>query len=83
MQEKTYTKQEVQELLEPLMKQIEFYNKQNIQLKTYIREHWIPFGKKSEFLTQVIKEEDESDTIIFNIVKHWSYAKQTCKNSIK
>ena len=68
MEEKTYTRYEIQELLEPLMKQIEFYTKQNIQLKKYIRQQWIPFGKKSDFLKQVIKEEDESGTIIFNLL---------------
>lgn len=69
MEEKTYTKQEVQEITEPLMKQIEFYNKQNIKLKNYILKHWILFGKKIKFLEETIKEEDESGTIIFNILK--------------
>ena len=75
MKEKIYTKQEVQEFIEPLIKQIEFYNTQNLKLKNYILKNWIPFGKKIKFLEEIIKEEDESNTIIFNIVKYWSYAK--------
>lgn len=71
MKEKTYSKEEVQELLDPLMKQIEFYNQQNIQLKEYILINWIPFGNKSNFLKSIRIGEDNSDTLIFNLLKQW------------
>lgn len=69
MMEKTYTVEEVRELLEPLMKQVEFYNGQNIQLKNYIWDNWIPFGRKVQFLKSIRWAEDSSDTLIFNLVK--------------
>lgn len=68
MEKETYTKEEVRQLIEPLMKQIEFYNRENIQLKTYIRENWIPFGNKSGFLEKIKESEDNSDTLIFNLL---------------
>lgn len=72
MEEKTYTKQEVKELIEPLMKQIEFFSGENIKLKRYILNEWIPFGKKGKFLEEIIAEEDNSNTLIFNIIKAYN-----------
>lgn len=71
IEEKTYTKEEVQHLLAQLINQIDFYNQENIQLKKYIRVNWIPFGKKDQFLKDIREQEDQSDTLIFNLLKQW------------
>lgn len=72
MEKENYSKEEVQRLIEPLMKQIEFYNYENIELKEYIRKNWIPFGDKTVFLNKIQAEEVNSDTLIFNILNQWN-----------
>lgn len=72
MEKENYSKEEVQQLIEPLMKQIEFYNYENIELKEYIRKNWIPFGDKIVFLNRLHAEETKSDTLIFNILNQWN-----------
>lgn len=72
MEKENYSKEEVQQLIEPLMKQIEFYNYENIELKEYIRKNWIPFGDKIVFLNRIHAEEIKSDTLIFNILNQWN-----------
>lgn len=68
-EEKVYTKEEVQQLIEPLMKQIEYYQSQYILCRQYIiDEPWYKFiFSKFNFLIQTFKQDDESDTLIENL----------------
>ena len=69
--EKVYTRHEVQQLIEPLVKQIEFYQIQYLKCRRFIR---LPLYKqifnKWAFIKSLWEDEDTSDTLIENLVKY-------------
>lgn len=70
MKEKvTWTKDEVQSLVGPLLDQIEFLLEQNRKAKDYILKPWYCKPNKYDFIAQTIREENDSNTIIFNLVQ--------------
>lgn len=67
MSEKLYTREEVDAMVNPLLDQITFYTSQNIKLKKFIRKiNMFSFLRKKSFLDEILTEENESGTIIFD-----------------
>lgn len=68
---KVYSKHDVQKLVEPLLKQIEFYHEQYLKCRRFIR---LPLYKqifnKWAFIKSLWKDEEESDTIIENLSRY-------------
>lgn len=68
--ERTYTTKEVQNLIEPLFKQIEFYQNQYHKCEKYILLPWYKkLFTKWEFIRSLMKDEDESETPIEELVR--------------
>lgn len=66
--EKTYSKEEVRQLIDPLYKQIKFYQDQYIKCRRFIVLPWYKqiFNKWS-FIKSLWKDDEESDTLIENL----------------
>jgi len=68
--EKTYSKEEVNALIQPLLDQIEFYQGQYIKCRKFIIEPWYKtVFRKWSFIKQLWKDDDESNTLIENLRK--------------
>lgn len=69
--QKTYTREEVHEIIEPLIKQIEFYHDQYSKCRRFIILPWYKtVFLKWSFIKSLWKDEDESDTLIENLYRY-------------
>lgn len=71
MEKNTYTKEEVQQMIEPLVNQIEFLMEQYSKTKNFIIKNG-KFEKIESFVKQLQTEEDESRTLIYEILKNFN-----------
>lgn len=74
MAEKTYTLEQIQTIIEPLIRQIELYHQTNTKMKQYILQLPHEIGNL-EFLKTIMDIEDKSDTVVFNTLRWLDYEK--------
>lgn len=66
--EQTYTKKEVQDLIEPLMQQIEYLQSQYLKCKSWISGPWNQrLFENRKFLNELLSSDDNSQTLIFDL----------------
>lgn len=69
--EKSYTKEEVKNLIQPLMDQIDFYQRQYHNCQKYIMLPWYKRLNPYKFIRSLWKAEDESGTIVYQFLKYY------------
>lgn len=69
--EKSYTKEEVKNLIQPLMDQIDFYQRQYQKCQKYIMLPWYKRLNPYKFIRSLWKAEDESGTIIYQFLEYY------------
>lgn len=71
IEEKTYSREEVQNLIKPLMDQIDFYQRQYHLCQRYIMLPWWKRLNPYKFIKSLWKTEDESGTILYQFLEYY------------